>query len=313
MKDLKSKKIAVLMGGFSGEREVSLRSGTRVFDSLLSQGFNAISIDLRPEVDLIQTLKAEKVDIVYIMLHGRFGEDGAVQGLLEVYGFPYTGSKVLASALGMNKVLSKRVWKTHKIPTPKHMEISADCVIEKEVEKIKKAFPLPLVVKPVCEGSSLGVSIVRERSKLNDVICDTVKKFKDVFVEEFIAGREVTVGILGVGSDTKALPILELAPKAEFYDYNAKYTAGMTEFIIPARLAKPLYERTQRIALEAHKAVKAHGFSRVDIIVSRDHVPFVHEINTIPGMTDHSDLPAEAAHAGISFDELVVRILESAC
>lgn len=310
--NLKDKKIAVLMGGFSGEREVSLRSGARVFNSLRSQGYNAIEIDLNPKSDLIDTLKKEKVDIVCIMLHGRFGEDGTVQGLLEMYGYPYTGSKVLASALGMNKVASKRIWKACGVPTPKYMEIGKDQDINDEINKIRKVFPLPLVVKPVSEGSSLGVSIVRDDGKLDEVIRETVRQFKDVFVEEFIDGREVTVGILGRGAKTQALPILELVPKAEFYDYRAKYTAGMTDFILPARLPKPVYDRVQSIALDAHRAVRAYGFSRVDMIVTKDHVPFVHEINTIPGMTDRSDLPAEAAHAGILFDDLVVRILESA-
>ncbi len=308
--NLKNKKIAVLMGGRSGEREVSLRSGARVLSSLKTQGYNTISLDTDP--DLIDRLKKEKVDIVYIMLHGRYGEDGTIQGLLEVHGFPYTGSKVLASALGMNKVASKRIWETLGIPTPKYMEIDSSNNLAQEVDKIKKSFPMPVVVKPVSEGSSLGVAIVKDESKLDGVIQETVKEFKEVFVEEFIKGQEVTVGILGKDSSLQALPILELVPKMEFYDYKAKYTAGMTEFIIPARLPKPVYEHTQRVALEAHKAIGAYGFSRVDILVSSDHIPYVHDINTIPGMTERSDLPAEAAHAGISFDELVVKILESA-
>jgi D-alanine-D-alanine ligase len=308
--NLKNKKIAVLMGGRSGEREVSLRSGKRVLDSLLSQGYKAIPLDSDP--DLIDKLKSEKIDVVYIMLHGKYGEDGTIQGLLEMHSYPYTGSKILASALGMNKIASKRVWQAVGIPTPKYLHIDASNGLKSEIEKIRKSFPMPLVVKPVSEGSSLGVSIVKNEKELDDVIARTVKEFDDVFVEEFIKGQEVTVGILGKGKDVQALPILELAPKNEFYDFQAKYTAGMTDFILPARLSKPVYELTQRIALQAHKAVGAYGFSRVDIIVSPDHTPYVHEINTIPGMTDRSDLPAEAAHAGISFDDLVIRILESA-
>jgi len=308
--NLKNKKIAVLMGGRSGEREVSLRSGGRVLDSLKKQGYKAVPLDTDP--DLIDKIKKEKIDVVCIMLHGRFGEDGTVQGLLEMHGIPYTGSKVLASALGMNKIASKRVWESLSIPTPKFMLVDASGNIKNEIDKVKRFFPLPVVVKPVSEGSSLGVTIVRDPSMLDDVIRNTAKEFKDIFVEEFVPGQEVTVGILGKNSDVQALPILELVPKAEFYDYKAKYTAGMTEFVIPARLPKPVYEETQRIALKAHKGIGAYGFSRVDIIVSSDHVPYVHDINTIPGMTDRSDLPAEAAHAGISFDQLVVKILESA-
>ena len=310
MMEYKNKKICVLMGGRSGEREVSLRSGKRVFDSLLKQGFNVISMDL--DDDLISKLKQEKVDVVYIMLHGRFGEDGVVQGLLEMANIPYTGSKVLASALAMNKLAAKRVFDAVKVPTPRYLEVDASSDVEKEAEKIKKVFPFPLVLKPTCEGSSLGVSLIKTPEGFDEILKKSVADYKDVFVEEYIKGREVTVGIIGKYADAQALPILELVPKNEFYDYHAKYTEGMTEFIWPARLSMPLYKKTQEVALAAHKALGCYGVSRVDIIVGQDHVPFVHEVNTIPGMTDRSDLPAEAAHAGISFDELVVKILESA-
>lgn len=307
---LKKKKIAVLCGGRSGEREVSLRSGKRVFDSLKAQGFNVISMDT--DLDLIDKLKREKVDIVFIMLHGKYGEDGIVQGLLELHGIPYTGSKVLASALAMNKIASKRIWEAEGIPTPKYLTVDPSVDIKKEAERIKKLFPFPLIVKPIAEGSSLGVTIVKKEDELDKMLKRTIDEFKDVFIEEYINGPEVTVGILGRNDDLQALPILELVPKNEFYDYHAKYTAGMTEFIIPARLPKPLYEKTQSIALAAHNALGCYGFSRVDIIVGHDHVPYVHDVNSIPGMTDRSDLPAEAEHVGISFDDLVLRILESA-
>jgi D-alanine-D-alanine ligase len=306
----KDKKICVLMGGRSGEREVSLRSGKRVFDSLLKQGFNVISLDL--EDDLISKLKKEKVDVVYIMLHGRFGEDGVVQGLLEMANIPYTGSKVLASALAMNKLAAKRVFDAVKVPTPRYLEVDASSDVKKEAEKIKNVFPFPLVLKPTSEGSSLGVSLIKTPEGFDGILEKSVAEYKDVFVEEYVKGKEVTVGIVGKYADAQALPILELVPKNEFYDYHAKYTEGMTEFILPARLSMPLYKRTQEVALAAHKALGCYGVSRVDIIVSQDHIPFVHEINTIPGMTERSDLPAEAAHAGISFDELVIKILESA-
>jgi D-alanine-D-alanine ligase len=308
---LKSKKIAVIMGGRSGEREVSLRSGKRVLNSLKSQGFKAISLDA--DEKLIENLKKNKIDIAYIMLHGKFGEDGTVQGLLEHFGIPYTGSGILASALAMHKVAAKRIFQATGIPTPQYLPIDPDVSVAKQCEKIKRIFPFPLVVKPTSEGSSLGVSIVKDEDKLEKVLSETVEKFKDVFIEEYIKGKEVTVGILGRGEDLTALPILELKPKAEFYDYKAKYTAGGTDFILPAKLPRELYKYTQETALRAHKALGCHGVSRVDIIVSGDHTPYVHEVNTIPGMTEASDLPAEAQYAGISFDELVVKILESAC
>lgn len=306
MKALKDKKICVLMGGRSGERDVSLRSGKRVFESLKSQGYNVISMDL--EDDLISKLKREKVDLVYNVLHGRFGEDGVVQGLLEMARIPYTGSKVLASALAMNKLASKRVFDTVGVPTPRYMEIHE----KYNSEKIKKIFPFPLVLKPTSEGSSLGVKLIKEGDDLAGILKKSLAEYKDVFIEEYIKGQEVTVGILGKNNELQALPVLELVPRNEFYDYHAKYTAGMTEFILPARLSKPLYKKTQKIALAAHKALGCYGVSRVDMIIGKDHVPYVHDVNTIPGMTERSDLPAEAAHMGISFDELVVKILESA-
>ncbi|MDD5593737.1 MAG: D-alanine--D-alanine ligase [Candidatus Margulisbacteria bacterium] len=311
MKNIKNKKIAVLCGGRSGERAVSLRSGKRVFESLKKQKFDVIQLDLAD--DLITTLKKKKIDLVYIALHGRFGEDGCVQGLLEIAQIPYTGSKVLASALAMNKLAAKRVFDAAGIPTPRYVPIDQGTDIKKTAEKIKRTFPFPLVVKPVSEGSSLGVSIIKKEDDLERTLAKTVKEYKDVLVEEFIKGREVTVGIIGQDDDLQALPVLELVPRKDFYDFEAKYTSGLTEFILPARLPKPLYEKVQATALAAHRSLGCYGVSRVDIIVSAaDHIPYVHEVNSIPGMTEHSDLPAEAAHAGISFDELVVKILASA-
>ena len=310
MKDLKSKKIAVLCGGRSGEREVSLRSGKRVFESLQKQGFDVIQLDLTD--DLIATLKQKKIDAVYLALHGRYGEDGTVQGLLEIASIPYTGSKVLASALAMNKLAAKKIFDASGIPTPRYAEINARTDIAAQADKIRRTFPFPLVVKPVSEGSSLGVSIIKREDDLPRTLEKTVKEYQDVMVEEFVKGREVTVGVIGTGEDLQALPVLELVPRKDFYDFEAKYTAGMTEFILPARLNQPLYAKTQETALRAHLALGCYGVSRVDLIVSADHIPYVTEVNSIPGMTEQSDLPAEAAHAGLSFDELVVKILASA-
>lgn len=305
---LKKLRIAVLAGGQSGERAVSLRSGKNVLDSLLRQGYKAIHLDT--DGDLIGKLKKNKIDVCYIALHGKWGEDGCVQGMLEMAGVPYTGSGVLASALAMNKVAGKRILDAVGINTPKYMPISKT-TLKEDIETVKKVFPLPLVIKPVSEGSSLGVSIVSEESKLEKVITDTQKKFGEIFVEEYIKGQEVTVGVLGT-DNPRALPVLELVPKKEFYDYEAKYTKGLTEFILPARLSAPLTKKVQELAVDAHLALGCRGVSRVDMIINRDHVPFVHELNTSPGMTDQSDLPAQARSAGLSFDELVVEILQSA-
>jgi len=298
------------MGGRSSEREVSLRSGKRVFESLKSQGFNVISIDLVD--DLVEQLKTAKVEIVYNILHGRFGEDGAVQGLLELAGIPYTGSKVLASALAMDKLAAKRVFDAVGIPTPKYSAIEPTADPAKEAARILDVFTLPFILKPVSEGSSVGVSLIKKETGFSSILSQAVSEFKEVFIEEYVKGQEITVGIIGTGKELQALPILELVPKNEFYDYEAKYTAGKTEFILPARLSKELTQLVQATALKAHQALGCYGVSRIDLIVTAAGIPYVHEVNSIPGMTEQSDLPAEAQEAGISFDQLVVKILESA-
>lgn len=310
-KRLLGKRIAVLMGGQSREREISLRSGERVLTSLKRQGFFTIPLDV--DNNIVENLKDHKIDIVFIALHGRQGEDGTIQGLLETLNIPYTGSGVLASSLGMNKVASKRIFEACNIPTPSYYAINLSNGLQKECEDILKRLPLPLIIKPVSEGSSLGVKIIRSEKELGPAVEDTIREFGDAFVEKYINGKEVTVGILGVGKHLRALPILELEPKnQEFYDYKAKYTKGETRFIIPARLKKDVYQKTEEVTLSAHKALGCHGFSRVDIMVSNEGTPFVHEVNTIPGLTDLSDLPAEAEHIGISYDELIFEILCSA-
>ena len=307
IEELKKLNVAVIAGGRSGEREVSLRSGKRVFDALQNQGFKASMFDL--DDDLVSKLKLNKIDVAYIALHGKYGEDGAIQGLFELANIPYTGSKVLASALAMDKIAAKQVFIAEGIPTPKFVKVRANADFAKEAENIIKTFPLPFVLKPSCEGSSIGVSIVKRIDGFAELLASTVQKFGDSLVEEFIKGKEVTVGILG----EEPLPILELVPRNEFYDFDAKYSEGGTEFILPARLSKALYEKTQETALAAHRALGCRGVSRVDIIVSyKNHLPYVNEVNTIPGMTDKSDLPAEANDIGISFEDLVVRILQSA-
>lgn len=298
------------MGGRSGERDISLRSGKRVFESLQKQGFNVISLDLTD--DLIAQLKKHQVDIVYNILHGRWGEDGTVQGMLEIANIPYTGSKVLASALAMHKLAAKKIFESTGIPTPHYAEINARTDIKQEAARIKKTFPFPLIIKPVSEGSSLGVSLIKKKDDLARTLVSTVKEYQDIFVEQYIEGQEVTVGVIGRDEDLQALPILELVPRNDFYDYEAKYTQGMTEFILPARLTKQLTKKTQAVALAAHRALGCYGVSRVDFIIAKDGTPYVTEVNSLPGMTDQSDLPAEAAEAGISFDQLVVKILASA-
>jgi D-alanine-D-alanine ligase len=308
---LKGKRIAVLMGGTSGERAVSLRSGRNVLRALRSHGLDVVEVD-PADPDFIHRLIEERIDLAFIALHGRGGEDGTIQGLLETINIPYTGSRVLASALAMNKVASKRVFRAVGVPTPEFVEINPRMDLEAQCLSAMERIGLPIVVKPTSEGSSIGVTIVREPELLAQVVRKTMIEFGDVFLERFISGREVTVGILGTGEAAYALPILELVPKREFYDYEAKYTPGMTEFILPAPFPDEISRHIQEVALLAHRSLGCRGVSRVDMRVDPKGKPFVTDVNTIPGLTDLSDLPAQARCAGMSYDELILKILESA-
>ncbi len=307
---LKDLKVAVLYGGTSGEREVSLRSGKKVHESLVSQGLNAYLVDTKE--DFIAMLKENRPDVAFITVHGRGGEDGVLQGTLEALGIKYSGSGVLASAAAMNKIASKRIWIGAGVPTPKFYLFDNSSDLKEQCERLLRTFPLPLVLKPVSEGSSLGVNIMTKPEDLLPSVKNTIAEFGDAFAEEFIKGTQVTVGIIDDGGKLKALPVLELVPKADFYDFKAKYTAGMTQFIVPARLPKLVYSRVQAAAIDAFIALECRGLARIDFIIDSDGTPFAHDANTIPGMTDLSDLPAQAAADGISYDELVIKILESA-
>lgn len=314
MKDLKEKfigrRIAVLMGGKSGEREVSLRSGTNALNALQRQGLEAISLDV--DENLTHNLIKDEVDLVFIALHGKGGEDGSIQGFLETLGIPYTGSGVLASALAMDKVRAKMIFETTGVPTPKYQSIEPQNNIGEQCEKAMDEIGLPLVVKPISEGSSLGVSIVKDSQDLGKTLKRTVDFFGDAFLERYIKGTEVTVAILGTGARLRALPVLEIVPKKEFYDYEAKYTKGLTDLIVPARIPETATKRAQEVALKAHRVLGCHGMSRVDIQLDLSYEAYVTEVNTIPGLTDLSDMPAEAKAAGMTYDELILEILDSA-
>jgi D-alanine-D-alanine ligase len=307
---LQSLRIAVLMGGLSREREVSLRSGSRVLESLLRQGFSAIGID--PDHHIAERLQETKVDFAFLALHGRYGEDGTIQGLLELLGIPYTGSGVLASALAMNKVATKRMLRAAGVATAEFDVIDVDRGVDEEVRRIAERLGLPAVVKPVAEGSSIGVHIVDTVAELAQAVRKDLYYFGKIFVERFLSGREVSVGILGTNGASRALPVLELKPKNRFYDYQAKYTHGMTDFLLPAPFEPAVTEAIQQAAVTAHRAIGCRGFSRIDAIVTPDGTPFVLEANTIPGLTELSDLPAQARAAGMSFDELIFEILKTA-
>lgn len=302
--------IAVLMGGLSRERDVSLRSGSRVLESLLRQGFHATGVDV--DHGIAQRLGELRSNFAFITLHGRFGEDGAIQGMLEMLGIPYTGSGVLASAIGMNKIATKRLLASVGVPTAPFAVIDVDRGVDEEVRRVVRELGLPLVLKPVAEGSSIGVAIVDDEKRLNDLARRGLYEYGKIFVERFVAGRELSVGILGTNGSSRALPILELRPKNRFYDYEAKYTEGMTDFVLPAEISASATHAVQDAAVRAHRVLGCRGFSRVDVILDGDALPQILEVNTIPGLTDLSDLPAQARAAGMGFDELIFEILKGA-
>jgi D-alanine-D-alanine ligase len=294
----KPPRVGVIMGGRSSEREVSLRTGAAVKDALLARGHDAVAIDLDGKAgELIAKLRAERVDVAWIALHGTFGEDGCVQGLLEIEGVPYTGSGVLASALAMDKVVSKRVFDHHGIRTPRWAIHNgpADLLF----------VGMPLVVKPSCEGSSVGVTLVREERGISAAIEEAERHHGAVLLEQLIEGHDLSVGIL----DDEVLGTVEIRPKVEFYDYQAKYERKDTEYLCPAPLSPERDAEVRRLALAAHRALGCAGASRVDMIDSKDGEAFVLEVNTLPGMTATSLLPKIARSAGLSYDELVERIL----
>ena len=306
-----SKRIAVLLGGKSGEREVSLRSGARVISALQNLGSSPIAIDPISD-DWIDKIRSEAVEIAFLALHGKGCEDGTIQGVLDAFEIAYTGSGVLASALAMNKIMTKRVLSTTNVPTPDYLAVNPEADLPKQCDDAVDRLGLPLVIKPISEGSSIGVSIVKELPEVRRIAHKTQFEFGEIFFEKYIKGQEITVGLLGMKENLRALPVLELVPKREFYDYEAKYTEGMTEFILPARLSGRLTRRVQEIAVNTHRAIGCWGASRVDMLVSTDGSPYVMELNTLPGLTELSDLPAQAEADGISYENLIFEILASA-
>lgn len=294
------KRIGVLMGGVSSERDISLKTGNLVAASLKKMGYDVVTVDATR--DLPSQLASNGVEIAFIALHGRYGEDGCVQGLLEVMNIPYTGSGVAASSIGMDKLLSKKLFEYHGIPTPKYS-------LYKKGEKIESSLiRYPVVVKPRREGSTIGVSIVSKNADLQPAIEIALGYGDDVIVEEYIEGMEVTAGVL----NEKPLPLVEIIPAKGFYDFGTKTTSGMAEYIVPARLSPFTAEGIKDMALKAHGALGCCCVSRVDFRVDPAGHPYALEVNTIPGMTETSLLPRAAGEAGIGYDRLVEMILSSA-
>lgn len=293
-------KVAVLMGGWSSERAVSLRSGQAVLDALLRCGVDAQGVDVERD-SIVQQLLATQFDRVFIALHGPGGEDGKMQAMLEIMQIPYTGSGVLASALAMDKLRTKMLLEAAGLPTPNYMVLDDNT----DLEYVAATLGLPLMVKPALEGSSIGMTKVREPEQMLAAYDKAAQFSGAVIAERWISGAEYTVAIL----QDEALPVIKLETPNEFYDYEAKYQSSTTRYLCPCGLSQEEEGQLQRLALAAFQAVGAQGWGRVDILCSEDGKPWIIELNTVPGMTDHSLVPMAAKARNISFDELVYRIL----
>lgn len=305
-------KIVVLAGGKSAEREVSLSTGKGIAEALASKGHQVITMDVDRE--LPRKLLQENPDLVYIALHGKFGEDGTVQGMLEVLEFPYTGSGVLASALAMNKVQAKKIFRQVGIPTPKEVILSRNQIRNDYIgviEIVKEHLSLPVVVKPGSEGSSFGLTIVKREEELIEAIKKVFLYDTEALIEEYIKGKEITVGIIG-NKELEVFPPIEIVPKNEFYDYESKYVKGMSEHLIPARIDPETLEKVIHYAKQAHLSLGCRGLSRVDFIVKETGDVFVLEVNTLPGMTETSLLPDAARAVGLSYADLTEKIVHFA-
>lgn len=296
---LLNKKIGVLMGGMSAEREISLKTGQGVLQALREIGYSAVAVDV--ESDLPQQLQAAGIEIAFVALHGRYGEDGRVQGLLEMLQIPYTGSGVMAASMTMDKVMTKQLLQYHQLPTPEYAFMRPG---EAQTELLQRCPELPLVVKPSREGSTIGVTIAHDRATLRRGIAEAAQLDGTVLVERYIAGEELTVSVI----DGQALPIIQIVPQSGFYDYQAKYVSGDTQYLVPAPLAGELTRDLQLVALKAFQVLSCRGAARVDFMATGSEY-FCIEVNTIPGMTPTSLLPKAARAAGIDFHQLVELML----
>ena len=299
---MKFGRVAVLLGGKSAEREVSLKSGGMVLKALRAKGVDAHAFD--PKEKDFATLEKERFERVFIALHGRFGEDGTVQGILEWLGIPYTGSGVLASALAMDKLRTKRIWAAEGLPTAPHAVLASDS----DFKAVSRTLGLPIFVKPAREGSSVGMTKVNRAGELEEAFALAVNYDPVVIAEKFIDGPELTVAILG----EEVLPIIRIETPREFYDYEAKYLANDTRYLIPCGLPKAKESEIQALCLKAFQALGCRGWGRVDLMLDKRGKPYLLEINTAPGMTDHSLVPMAARAVGIGYEDLCVKILEGA-
>ena len=288
------------MGGLSPEREVSLTSGQEIFNAIQRKGLNAEMIDVDHNIGA--TLAERKVDLACIALHGTWGEDGTIQGILEYLKIPYTGSGVLGSSIAYNKVVSKEIFMERGIPTAPYQVITTE-----DRGQVKRTLDLPVVVKPADQGSSIGVSIVRTESQWEAALDQAFEVSEEILIEQYIEGKLLAVGMNG----PEPMPIVEIVPKSGFYDYEAKYTEGKTDYVCPAQLTSKEEKQCRAASVRVFKALKGRGFPRVDLILDKS-ISYVLEMNTIPGMTPTSLLPMAARQAGLEFDDLVIKILKSA-
>jgi D-alanine-D-alanine ligase len=300
-------KVGVLFGGRSAEREVSIMSGTGVLAALKSRGVDAHAFD--PAERSLAELEAEKFDRVFIALHGRMGEDGSLQGALEQLGIPYTGSGVMASAIGMDKIYTKLIWLMHGLPTPKYAVLDGNS----DLAKVSQELGLPLIVKPPLEGSTIGITKVSDAGAFQAAYDLAAGFDASVLAEQFITGREFTVAVLGQGASARALPVVEIIAPQGNYDYQNKYFTDDTKYVCPAALDEATTSEMQRIAVEAYRSLNCEGWGRVDVLLrAEDNKQFLLEVNTSPGMTGHSLVPMAARAVGISYEDLCVQILASA-
>lgn len=300
-------KVGVLFGGRSAEREVSIMSGTGVLNALKSRGVDAHGFD--PAERSLAELAAEKFDRVFIALHGRYGEDGSLQGALEQLGIPYTGSGVMASSVAMDKIFTKKIWLYHALTTPKYAVLNAST----DLSKVADQLGLPLIVKPPHEGSTIGITKVTSADALPAAYQLAAKFDEEVLAEEFIQGRELTVAVLGRGAGAYALPLIEIVAPDGNYDYQNKYFTDDTKYLCPAPIDEALTQEIKAMCEEAYRAVNCEGWARIDVLLrASDNKPFLIEINTSPGMTGHSLVPMAAKAAGMSYEDVCIEILKTA-
>lgn len=301
---MKNQRVGILMGGMSSERDVSLRTGEAIFDALQERGYDVVKIRVDRQID--RALREHPIDVAFLALHGTYGEDGCIQGLLEILGIPYTGSSVMASSLAMDKLKSKQLFRLYNVPTPPYYLVHEQKL--SELEEIHGSFGFPTFVKPRCQGSSVGAGRASNMVELKARCTEALRYDEFALVERFVAGREVTVGLL----DGKALGALEIVPKTGIYDYATKYHTTGNEYHLPARLSPTRYKGVLNLAERAVQALDVRGATRVDLLVTEGENEYVLEVNTLPGMTATSLLPKIAKGAGYDFGDLCEAILQRA-